>query len=188
MKIYTKTGDLGATSLFGGKRLPKSDLRIEAYGTLDELNACLGLLRDQKINKKRSQVFLCLQDRLFVIGSILAAVPGKANLKIPRLYETDISFLENEIDAMEATLPAMRFFVLPGGHVSVSTGHLARTVCRRAERRVVALDALEKVDPLVLQYLNRLSDYLFVLCRKMARELKIKEMPWHPENDGKKQS
>ncbi len=169
------------TSLFGGKRLYKSDLRIDSYGTIDELNSYVGLLRDQKVNRKRSQVFLQIQDRLFTIGSMLATEPGNIKVKIPRLKEEDIQLLEKEIDSMDAKLPPMRFFVLPGGHISVSIGHVARTVCRRSERLVVALNQLEKVDGLVIQYLNRLSDYLFVLCRKMTQELRVKEIPWKPK-------
>jgi cob(I)alamin adenosyltransferase len=181
MKIYTKTGDKGITSLFGGKRVSKSDLRIEAYGTVDELNSYTGLLRDQEINQKRSQVFLEIQDRLFTVGSILAAEPGNTKVKVPALSEDDITVLEKEIDTLDSELPPMRFFVLPGGHPAVSTGHIARTVCRRAERRVIALSQQEKVDPLVIQYLNRLSDYLLMLCRKMAQELKVEETPWKPK-------
>lgn len=180
MKIYTKTGDAGTTSLFGGKRVSKSDLRIDTYGTVDELNAFVGLLRDQEVNKKRKEILTEIQDRLFTIGSMLATEPGNTKVKIPTLVEADIAFLEKEIDAMDAMLESMRFFVLPGGHASVSFGHVARTVCRRAERLVIALNQVDPVAPLVIQYLNRLSDYLFVLCRKMAKELNVEETPWHP--------
>ena len=180
MKIYTKTGDKGSTALFGGKRVSKSDLRIEAYGTVDELNSWLGLLRDQKVNSKRKKILVAIQDRLFTMGSMLATVPGNTKVKIPVLAAEDIDFLEKQIDEMETKLEPMKSFVLPGGHQSVSFGHVARTVCRRAERFVIALDEKEKVDPLTVQYLNRLSDYLFVLSRIMARELKVKEMPWQP--------
>lgn len=180
MKIYTRTGDKGTTSLFGGLRVSKSDPIIESYGTVDELNAYIGLLRDQEVNQKRRDLLIEIQDRLFTIGSILATEPGNTKVKIPSLQETDIQFLEKEIDSMETELPPMKSFVLPGGHSSVSFGHIARTVCRRAERLVVAIDSAKKIDPLVIQYLNRLSDYLFVLCRKMARELSIEETPWKP--------
>lgn len=180
MKIYTKTGDEGTTSLFGGTRVSKSDLRIDTYGTVDELNSYIGLLRDQDVNQKRKDVLAEIQDRLFTIGSILATEPGNTKVKIPSLTEQDIQFLEKEIDAMDAELPPMRFFVLPGGHASVSFGHVARTVCRRAERLTIALDQIEKVEPLVIKYLNRLSDYLFMLCRKMTSELKVEETPWKP--------
>jgi cob(I)alamin adenosyltransferase len=180
MKIYTKTGDEGMTSLFGGKRVSKADLRIDAYGTVDELNCCIGLLRDQEINKIREAILIEIQERLFTVGSLLATEPGNTKVKVPVLHEGDISDLEKEIDAMDEQLPPMRFFVLPGGHPSVSVGHIARTVCRRCERLVIALDQQEKVAPLIIQYLNRLSDYLFMLCRKMAQELNVIETPWRP--------
>ena len=180
MKIYTKTGDLGTTALFGGQRLPKSDLRIDAYGTIDELNSFLGLLRDQQVNLNRKETLIEIQDRLFTIGSILATEPGNAKVKIPSLHESDVVFLENEIDKMDDQLPPMKFFVLPGGHEAVSIGHVVRTVCRRAERLVIALHEQSAIDALVIKYLNRLSDYLFVLCRMMANELKIEETPWKP--------
>lgn len=180
MKIYTKTGDNGTTALFGGKRVPKSDLRIDAYGTVDELNSYIGLLRDQEVNHNRKDVLIEVQDRLFTAGSILATEPGNTKVKVPALQEGDITYLEKEIDAMDAQLPPMKHFVLPGGHVSISFGHVARTVCRRAERLVIALDAIEKVEPLVVKYLNRLSDYLFMLCRMMAHELSAEEVAWKP--------
>lgn len=180
LKIYTKTGDEGTTALFGGKRVSKADLRIDTYGTVDELNSYIGLVRDQPVNQNRKEILIEVQDRLFTIGSILATEPGNTKVKIPALAPSDITRLEQEIDAMDAQLPPMKFFVLPGGHVSVSFGHVARTVCRRAERLTIALDQHEKVDSLVIQYLNRLSDYLFVLCRSMAHELQIEESPWKP--------
>ena len=178
MKIYTKTGDEGTTSLFGGKRVSKSELRIDTYGTVDELNSWMGVLRDLEVNQKRKTVLVEIQDRLFTIGSILATEPENTKVKIPSLSESDITFLEKEIDAMDAQLQPMRFFVLPGGHPSISWGHVARTVCRRTERLVIALHNLEKVDPYVIKYLNRLSDYLFVLCRAMSHELGVEETPW----------
>lgn len=180
MKIYTKTGDQGTTSLFGGKRVSKADLRIDTYGTVDELNSYIGLLRDQPVNAHRGETLIEIQDRLFTMGSILATEPGNTKVKIPHLSEGDIQFLEKEIDAMDAVLPPMRFFVLPGGHPSVSHCHIARTVCRRAERLTIALHAVEPIDALVMQYLNRLSDYLFMLSRKMAHELNAPETPWKP--------
>ena len=181
MKIYTKTGDHGTTALFGGKRVSKADLRINTYGTVDELNSYMGLLRDQEVNQKRKTILIEIQDRLFTVGSILATEPGNTKVKIPALTETDIQFLEKEIDQMDAALQPMKFFVLPGGHASVSFGHVTRTVCRRAERLVIELDAVEKVEPLVIKYLNRLSDYLFMLCRKMTDELGTEEIPWKPK-------
>ncbi len=180
MKIYTKTGDQGTTALFGGKRVSKADLRIETYGTVDELNSWIGVLRDQEVNQHRQEELIEVQDRLFTIGSILATEPGNTKVKIPSLVESDVTFLEKKIDSMETTLEPMKVFVLPGGHSSVSFGHVARTVCRRAERLVIGLDTQEKVDPLVIQYLNRLSDYLFVLCRMMTKDLRAKETPWKP--------
>ena len=180
MKIYTKTGDKGTTALFGGKRVSKADLRIETYGTIDELNSYIGLVRDQEVNAKRKNVLVEIQDRLFTIGSILATEPGNTKVKVPALVEADITFLEKEIDAMDSQLPPMKSFVLPGGHQSVSFCHVARTVCRRSERLVIALDAQEKVDVLIVQYLNRLSDYLFMLSRKMTAELGAEETPWKP--------
>jgi cob(I)alamin adenosyltransferase len=180
MKIYTKTGDKGTTALFGGKRVSKADLRIDTYGTVDELNSYIGLLRDQEVNFKRKDILVEIQDRLFTVGSILATEPGNTKVKVPSLIESDIALLEKEIDGMETQLLAMKSFVLPGGHQSVSFCHVTRTVCRRAERLVIALDTQEKVDPLIVQYLNRLSDYLFVLSRKMTSELGAEETPWKP--------
>lgn len=180
MKIYTKTGDEGMTSLFGGKRVSKADLRIDAYGTTDELNSWIGVLRDQEVNAKRKDVLLTIQDRIFTIGSMLAVEPGNTKVKVPVLNETDVSLLEKEIDAMDANLPPMRSFVLPGGHPAVSFTHVARTVCRRSERLVIALQQNYSVDPLIVQYLNRLSDFLFVLARAVALEAGAEESPWKP--------
>ncbi len=180
MKIYTKTGDQGITSLLGGARVPKSDLRIDAYGTVDELNSYIGLLRDQPINKKRIDVLKEIQDRLFTIGADLATVPGKDKVKKPDLHSEDIELLENEMDQMELRLPPLTAFILPGGHTAVSFCHLARTVCRRTERIAVELASFEPVSDLVIQYLNRLSDYLFVLGRVIALELNVEEVTWKP--------
>lgn len=181
MKIYTKTGDKGTTALFGGKRVSKADLRIDTYGTVDELNAWIGLLRDQPVNEKRKNFLINIQDRLFTVGSILATEPGNAKVKIPSLADGDIKALENEIDEMDSQLEPMRFFILPGGHPSVSFSHVARTVCRRSERLVISLHAQEPVDEKVIQYLNRLSDYLFVLGRKIASELNVEDLRWKPK-------
>lgn len=181
MKVYTKTGDQGTTALFGGKRVSKAYIRIDAYGTVDELNSYIGLLRDQEVNHGRHDVLAEVQDRLFTIGSLLAADPDKPQLKKPDLYESDITYLEEQMDAMDAGLPPLTSFVLPGGHQSVSFCHISRTVCRRAERICVAMnEGGEAVDSLVLRYLNRLSDYLFVLARAMTQELKAPETPWTP--------
>ena len=180
MKIYTKTGDKGTTALLGGTRVLKSDIRIEAYGTVDELNSYVGLLRDQPVNESRKDLLKVIQDRLFTIGADLATAPGKDQVKKPDLLESDIELLENEMDKMDLELPALTSFVLPGGHQSVSFAHLARCVCRRAERISVALNDEEWVSPLVLRYLNRLSDFFFVLGRKMAQELDAEEVKWEP--------
>ncbi|MFD1468324.1 cob(I)yrinic acid a,c-diamide adenosyltransferase [Hymenobacter caeli] len=178
MKIYTKTGDQGLTSLIGGTRVPKSSLRIEAYGTVDELNAYIGLLRDQDINAPRRPLLKEIQDRLFTIGSALAADPEKSRMKLPDLHDADVTLLEDEMDRMNEALPELRAFILPGGHPAVSQAHVARCVCRRAERLAVHLREDSFVADLVVMYLNRLSDYLFVLSRYMAHELGVEEVTW----------
>ncbi|MFC0186059.1 cob(I)alamin adenosyltransferase [Pseudarcicella hirudinis] len=182
MKIYTKTGDKGTTSLVGGTRISKAELRIETYGTIDELNAYIGLVRDQPVNSVRKELLKEIQDRLFTIGSILASEPEQVRKKIPDLLESDVFLLEKEMDQMDSQLEPMRYFILPGGHTSVSFGHLARTVCRRAERLVIRLAEKEEsqINDLIIKYLNRLSDYLFVLCRMMHKELNIEEIAWKP--------
>lgn len=179
MKVYTKTGDSGTTSLLGGTRVSKAHLRIEVYGTVDELNACIGLLRDQLVNKMRKDFLKEIQDRLFTLGAVLATEPGKDKVK-PGLFPGDTEALETALDEMDATLPVLKNFVLPGGHQSVSFAHLARCVCRRAERIAIALHETEPLDEPTLKYLNRLSDYLFVLGRKMAQELNAEEVKWEP--------
>ncbi|WGK63785.1 cob(I)yrinic acid a,c-diamide adenosyltransferase [Croceiramulus getboli] len=188
MKIYTKTGDEGTTALFGGTRVPKHHLRLEAYGTLDELNSHLGLLRDQKIDASSIEALLGIQENLFVIGAILATDPEKAQMKngkdrlnIERITEDDLSFLEQQIDHMETQLEPMTHFILPGGHTTVSFCHIARCVCRRAERLATALHLESPFDPLTLKYLNRLSDYLFVLARKLSKDLQATERKWIPK-------
>ncbi|TGE22288.1 cob(I)yrinic acid a,c-diamide adenosyltransferase [Hymenobacter aquaticus] len=180
MKIYTKTGDKGLTSLIGGTRVPKSSLRIECYGTVDELNSYLGLVRDQDVNISRRALLKEIQDRLFTMGATLASDPDKSKMKIPDLHEEDILLLEQEMDRMNEGLPELREFILPGGHPSVSYAHVARCVCRRAERLVIALREDSFVADLVVMYLNRLSDYLFVLGRQMAHELGAEEVTWKP--------
>ena len=181
-KIYTKTGDAGKTSLIGGTKVPKSHIRIQAYGTIDELNAFTGLLNDQISDTHSREMLLEIQDRLFTIGSSLACDPDKEiAMKIPDLKESDILLLETEIDQMNAKLPEMKSFILPGGHVSVSTAHICRTICRRAERLVVELDEKEHLDqPLIIKYLNRLSDYFFVLARWIGHLLGAAETKWTP--------
>jgi cob(I)alamin adenosyltransferase len=180
MKIYTKKGDEGTTSLLGGKRVKKHELRIESYGTVDELNAYLGFLRDQPISSAHVKMLINIQERLFAIGSSLAADPGKSNLKYPDLTAEDVELLESEMDKMDDDLPPLKNFILPGGHQAVSVCHMARCVCRRAERNVSRLAANEFVAPLILKFLNRLSDYLFVLSRKLSQEIGADEVPWKP--------
>lgn len=179
-KIYTKTGDKGQTSLIGGTRLPKYHIRIEAYGTVDELNSFVGLVRDSVSEKELINLLIEIQDRLFTMGSLLAADPDKNKMQLPMLNESDVVLLEKAIDKMNETLPEMKSFVLPGGHPTVSNCHIARCVCRRAERAVLKLAENEKVDELTYKYLNRLSDYLFVLSRKLSQDLKANEIPWKP--------
>ncbi len=180
MKIYTKKGDSGNTGLIGGTRVPKSSLRIEAYGTIDELNSWIGVMRDQAIDAQFFPQLIEIQDRLFTIGSSLASDPEKSNMKIPDLLESDIEQLEKWMDEMDSQLPEMRFFVLPGGNQSVSFCHVTRCVCRRAERIIVDLHAHEFVADIVMKYVNRLSDYLFVLSRKISQDLQVEEQPWKP--------
>ena len=180
MKIYTKTGDHGETSLFGVKRVKKNNVRITAYGTTDELMAYIGLLRDQEIQSNYQKILLEIQDRLFTIGANLAADPGKPQLKKPLILKQDIEILESEIDEMEKHLQPMKNFILPGGHTIVSFCHVARCVCRRAERLVVELIEDSPNLELELIYLNRLSDFLFVLSRKLSKDLNVEERPWNP--------
>lgn len=180
MKIYTKTGDKGQTSLIGGTRVPKYHLRIEAYGTVDELNSWLGLIRDQPIDDHSLRIVMDIQDRLFTIGSLLASDPEKSRMKLPELTSDDVTILENEMDMMESHLSELKSFILPGGHTTVSYTHIARCVCRRCERLVVHLTEENPIDPLIGIYLNRLSDYLFVLSRFFAQNLNVPESPWNP--------
>ncbi|ATL49680.1 ATP:cob(I)alamin adenosyltransferase [Chitinophaga caeni] len=186
MKIYTKTGDKGKTSLIGGTKVPKSHIRIESYGTVDELNSYIGLVNDYIADPPGQAMLREIQDRLFTVGAALACDPEKeTKMSIPDLHDSDISLLEQEIDRMNDVLPAMKFFILPGGHVAVSTCHIARCVCRRAERLCVQMHEEEMfVEPKVLQYLNRLSDYLFVLARYTAHQLQVAEIPWKPRVQG----
>ena len=187
MKIYTKTGDTGTTALFGGTRVPKDHIRIESYGTVDELNSHIGLIRDQDFNAHYKDILIEIQDRLFTVGAILATPPEKEVLKNGEkrlqnlgIVESDIELLESEIDAMEEALPPMTHFVLPGGHTTVSYCHIARCVCRRAERLAVHLDHNEPIAEIAIKYLNRLSDYLFVLARKLSYDLNAEEVKWIP--------
>lgn len=190
MKIYTKTGDKGTTALFGGTRVPKHHIRIDSYGTVDELNSHIGLIRDQNIDQHYKDILINIQDRLFTVGAILATDPDKATLKngkqrlnIPKISSADIQKLEDEIDLMNDALPPMTHFVLPGGHQTVSFCHIARCVCRRAERLASALNDLEPFQPESLTYLNRLSDYIFVLARKLSHDLGAEEIQWIPQKE-----
>jgi len=190
MKIYTKTGDKGTTALFGGTRVPKHHIRIDSYGTVDELNSHLGLIRDQDIDAYSKSILQIIQDKLFTVGAVLATDPekailksGKERLNIPKISSEDIELLEKEMDSMNETLPQMTHFVLPGGHQTVSFCHIARCVCRRAERLASALNELEPFQPETLTYLNRLSDYLFVLARKLSKDLQAEEVKWIPKKN-----
>jgi cob(I)alamin adenosyltransferase len=179
-KIYTKTGDKGTTSLIGGVRVPKNHIRIESYGTIDELNSYLGVVNDTTQHEKISVWIKEIQDRLFTIGSVLATAPNKEiSMKLPDVHVEDVQWLEQRIDEMNEQLPEMRSFILPGGHLAASSCHVARCVCRRAERICVAmLELQEEVPDLVIQYLNRLSDFLFVLARFIAHENGAADVPW----------
>jgi cob(I)alamin adenosyltransferase len=180
MKIYTKTGDRGYTSLIGGTRVPKHHLRIESYGTIDELNSYIGLIRDQELSDYDRGILKHIQDRLFTIGSILAADPEKSKMIIPDLHLEDIELLEKEMDRMNELLPELRHFILPGGNNTISYCHIARCVCRRAERLSVHLAEESTVDEKVNVYLNRLSDYLFTLARMIGHDAKVPENQWVP--------
>jgi cob(I)alamin adenosyltransferase len=180
MKIYTKTGDKGQTSLIGGTRVPKFHLRIEAYGTVDELNSYIGLISCQKINLDYKYLLKEIQDRLFTIGASLAADPEKSRMKIPDLNTEDILLLEQKMDELNEVLPALKHFVLPGGNTIVSYCHVARCVCRRAERLVVALAEESFVEEKITIYLNRLSDFLFILSRKLNQDFNAEENIWVP--------
>ena len=187
MKVYTKTGDKGTTLLIGGTRVAKHHTKIEAYGTVDELNAYIGLLRD-KVAVSYKEELIFIQNKLFTLGSFLALdkskekLPnGKKRLSIPEINDIDIAFLENKIDKMEESLPPMISFVLPGGHEHVSICHICRTICRRAERKTTQLNEVEMQDEMLIKFLNRLSDYLFVLARKLSLDLQAEEIPWLPK-------
>ena len=189
MKIYTKTGDKGTTGLFGGTRVPKHHIRIEAYGTVDELNSHIGLIKDQDIPSESKKSLIRIQEDLFTLGANLATDPkkmllknGKERFNIQKISETDIHFLENEIDRMNLELPEMTNFILPGGHQTVSFCHIARCVCRRAERLSCHLHDNEPLDPSILIYLNRLSDYLFVMARHLTKHLQVEEIKWLPKS------
>lgn len=190
MKVYTKTGDRGNTSLFGGTRVPKHDIRIATYGTVDELNSHLGMLRSLKIEKEDSQQLIEIQEALFRMGAEFAVAPekavlknGKERLRIAKIRGEQVQRLETWIDEMTATLPPLRNFILPGGHPAVAQCHIARTVCRRAERHATALYEEYPFHESLLQYLNRLSDYLFTLARKVSQDLNVEEVPVKMERE-----
>jgi cob(I)alamin adenosyltransferase len=190
MKLYTKTGDGGMTSLFGGTRVPKHHIRIQSYGTVDELNSWVGVLRDQNIATNHREKLVHIQDRLFVVGSMLALDPekseansGKKRMRIPEIKVKDTSDLEEEIDRLDSALPPMTHFILPGGHPAVSYCHVARTVCRRAERMITLLSEQSPVNHDLMAYINRLSDYFFVLSRTLAQEMGAVEEKWIPDLD-----
>ncbi len=189
MKIYTKTGDKGKTSLIGGKRVSKSNLRIEAYGTIDELNSYIGFLRDQNTDLQIKNTLLVIQNNLFVIGTLLALDPDNEKFKSAdnpynsmNITSEDITFLELEMDEMNKNLPELKHFILPGGHTTVSICHICRTVSRRAERICIALNEDTGVSVNILIYLNRLSDFFFVLARKLSNDLGVSEIKWIPKN------
>lgn len=177
-KIYTKKGDKGETSLLGGTRVSKAHPRIEAYGTVDELNSYIGLIHSLTTNKHTQSILLTIQEKLFIAESILASENKEILTRIPKLIDADIDLLEKEIDAMNAHLPELKNFILPCGHYLVSLCHIARCICRRAERIAIELRTKHQFDEIIIKYMNRLSDYLFVLARFMAMENKAAEIPW----------
>jgi cob(I)alamin adenosyltransferase len=180
MKIYTRKGDKGQTSLFGGTRLPKAHIRIEAYGTVDELNSQLGVVMGYIEDAELLIYLQGIQSRLFDIGAILAADPSKDNLFLPELKDDVIEEMEAAIDRMNEELPELKHFILPSGNVILAQCHVARTVCRRAERAVVRLAEVESVPEIIIRYLNRLSDYLFVLARYLGKQFDVPEVKWIP--------
>jgi cob(I)alamin adenosyltransferase len=177
-KIYTRKGDKGETSLIGGRRVPKYALRIEAYGTVDELNSVVGMLRDQKESQSFNETLLIIQDRLFITESLLATASKDTTSSFSHLSDDDVIFLENEIDRMNEGLLDLKHFIIPGGHTAISWAHIARTVCRRAERIIIKLAAEESVDELIIRYMNRLSDYFFILARRLSHDMGIAETQW----------
>lgn len=181
MKIYTRKGDSGDTGLLGGSRVSKAHARIEAYGTVDELNSSLGIIRDSIAIEGLDNALIGIQHQLFSIGSILAS-EGKSKIELPTISQEEVSLLEQEMDRMDAELPELRNFILPGGSLAASHCHMARCICRRAERRVVSLRELAEVDEIIVHYLNRLSDYLFVLARFVTLKMGGKETAWKPRS------
>ena len=181
MKVYTKKGDTGSTQLLGGSTVDKDHIRLESYGTIDELNAFIGNIYDQNINKNHKEKLITIQNQLFNLGSCIAFDKKKSNIQLTNITEEDVSVMEKNIDKMDETLPKLKNFILPSGHSTVSKCHIARTVCRRAERNLVALSKEGEVDPLHIKYLNRLSDYLFVLARFFLMENNITAVEWQKD-------
>ena len=184
LKLYTKTGDKGQTSLLGGKKVSKADLRIEAYGNVDELNSFVGLLRDQEAvdTALKEQLYL-VQEHLYTIGSILATEEDFKGFELPQISESHITKVEEWIDAHETQVPPLKNFILPGGHPSISLAHVCRTICRRSERSIIALANSSAIDPLILQFINRLSDYFFIFARVLSVKLQVEEIAWRPARD-----
>lgn len=181
MKVYTKTGDKGQTSLIGGTRVAKNDIRLEAYGSVDELNCYLGMIRSFNVDEKIVNELITIQTILFVVGGNLATDTTVKNVDVKLgCKEEDVVLLEQAIDRMDSELPPLKYFVLPGGSQAVSFCHIARTVCRRVERRILDLNGETEVNELILRYINRLSDYLFVLSRKVASDAGVEEIKWIP--------
>ncbi len=180
MKIYTKTGDKGKTSFLDGKRISKSHIRLDVYGTIDELNSYIGLIRSMEQAGDYHTLLISIQDKLFTIGSHLAVQGDPGKFILPELFDEDVTSLEESIDAMEDKLPSMQNFILPGGDIAVSHIHVARCICRRAERLATRLHKNEPIEKIILIYLNRLSDFLFTLARKISSDLNVKEIPWKP--------
>ena len=183
-KLYTKTGDKGKTSLLGGKKVSKADLRIEAYGNVDELNAFVGHLKDhEEVESRLKQQLYWIQEHLFTIGSILATEEDFSGFELPKISETEVSQLEVWIDKFDGELPALKNFILPGGHPAVSLAHICRTICRRTERSIIALSNESPVEEVILRFINRLSDYFFIFARALSKLLDAPEIPWSPGRD-----
>ena len=181
MKVYTKKGDTGKTQLLGGSIVSKNHIRLECYGSIDELNAFIGNIYDQQLSKSHKSILLAIQNQLFNLGSIISFDGEKQKITLPNISVSNIKVLEAEIDKMDAYLPKLKSFILPSGHPSASKCHIARTVCRRAERNLVALSQEEEIDNLHMQYLNRLSDYLFVLARAILKDKNAQEIQWQKD-------
>ncbi|MEO1256232.1 MAG: cob(I)yrinic acid a,c-diamide adenosyltransferase [Bacteroidota bacterium] len=183
-KLYTKTGDKGKTSLLGGKKISKADLRIEAYGNVDELNSFIGHLKDHaNVENRLKQQLYWIQEHLFSLGSILATEPDFTGFELPKITKTEVDQLEVWIDKFDQEVPPLKNFILPGGHPAVSLAHICRTVCRRTERSIIALSNEEVLDEPILQFINRLSDYLFIFARAIGHILGVQEIPWSPGSD-----